>query len=38
MNLVKLVFSAVVRGGICTSSADVVPGGVHHPYEDTTIR
>ena len=38
VNSVKLLFSAVVRGGLCTSDADVVPGGVHHRYEDTTIR
>ena len=37
VNSVKLLFSAVVRGGLCTSDADVVPGGVHHRYEDTTM-
>ena len=28
----------VVHSGIYTSIANVVPGGMHHWYEDTTIR
>ena len=30
VNSVKLLFSGVMRGGLCISGADVVSGGVHH--------
>ena len=38
VNSVKLLFSAVVHNELCTSSADVVPGGVHYQYEIKTNK